>query len=151
LSAREYHDAICQKIGRTVDFDATCKAASEIFELNLPVVPLVSQLHAAGYRTGVLSNTCTTHWDYCRARYRILSDAFDVHALSFQLGEVKPNREIYLAAAELAGVSPHEIFFCDDLPENVEGARTAGFDAVLFTTAAALSDALRQRGVRFNH
>jgi putative hydrolase of the HAD superfamily len=115
------------------------------------MVPLVSQLHAAGYRTGILSNTCTTHWDYCYARYRMLSDAFDIHALSFELGEVKPNKEIYLAAAKLAGVSPNDVFFCDDLPENVEGARAAGFDAVVFTTAAALNDALRQRGVRFNH
>ena len=37
-------------------------------------------------------------------------------------------------AAKLAGCQPEEIFFVDDVPGHVEGARAAGYDAVLYTT-----------------
>ena len=64
---------------------------------------------------------------------------------------MKPDRAIYTAAAELAGCRPEEVFFVDDLPENVVGARAAGFDAEVFTDVRTLVGDLRRRGVRFNY
>jgi glucose-1-phosphatase len=151
ISDREFYEAFCTATGRRPDFDALAAAASEIFELNLPVLPLVAQLRQAGYRLGVLSNTCSTHWEYCRRRYRIVAEGFDVYALSFRIGAVKPEAAIFRAAAELAGVGPEEIFFVDDMAEHVAGARAAGFDAVQFTAAEALAAELRCRGVRCNY
>lgn len=151
LSAREFHDAFCKSIGKHADFDALVKAASEIFTLKPSMLPIVSQLRQAGCRLGILSNTSLTHWEYCRRQYRILTEGFDVYALSFRIGEVKPNAAIFHAAAELAGVQPEEVFFCDDIAGHIEGARAAGFDAVQFTTASALASQLRRRGIRFNY
>ena len=45
---------------------------------------------------------------------------------------MKPDRAIYDAAIERAGVAAHEVFFTDDRLENVEGARAVGIDAVQF-------------------
>jgi len=126
-------------------------AAAEIFELNLPVLPIVAQLRQAGYPMGILSNTCETHWEYCRRHYRIVSEGFGVYALSYKLGAVKPDAAIFHAAAELAGCRPEEIFFVDDIAGHVAGARAVGFDAVQFTTAEGLASDLRQRGIRFNY
>ena len=64
---------------------------------------------------------------------------------------MKPDAAIFHAAAELCGYRPEEIFFVDDLPGHVAGARAAGFDAVQFTSAEALSAELRRRGIRFNY
>ena len=55
------------------------------------------------------------------------------------------------AAAEMAGCQPQEIFFADDIPGHVAGARAVGFDAVQFTSAAALAEDLRARGIQFNY
>ena len=44
-----------------------------------------------------------------------------------------------------------QIFFVDDRPENVDGARQAGFDAVLYEGATHLAKALRRRGLTFNY
>lgn len=99
---------------------------------------------------GILSNTFHTHWEYCLSHYRLLA-GFGVHALSYRMGLAKPDPAIFLAAAELAGVRPEEIFFVDDIAEHVTSARTVGFDAVQFTTTAALASELRARGVRFNY
>lgn len=151
ISSHELYEAFCATTGSRPDYEHLIKAAADIFELNLPVLPLVVQLRQAGYRLGILSNTCDIHWEYCLKRFRIISEGFDVHALSHRIGALKPDAAIYLAAAELAGCSPKEIFFVDDIAGHVAGAQAVGFDAVQFTTAAALAEELRRRGVQFNY
>lgn len=151
ISRREFYEAFCEATGARPCDDALATATCEIFELNLPMLPLVAQLNQAGYRMGILSNTCTTHWEYCLPRYPFLQELFGVHALSYRIGALKPEAAIFRAAAEMAGVRPEEIFYVDDLAEHVAGARAVGFDAVQFTTAAALAAELRRRGVRFNY
>jgi FMN phosphatase YigB (HAD superfamily) len=151
VSSEEYYQRFCEATGSRPDRAALELAASDIFWLNAPIVALVGQLKMAGQRMGILSNTNQAHWQFIdRGYYGILADRWEQYALSFRLGAMKPEPEIYRAAAELAGVAPEEIFFVDDRPENVEGARRAGFDVVLYTTATALAAELHQRGVRFN-
>jgi len=151
VSSREFFKTFCAAAECRPDYDRLANAVSEIFTLNLPVLPMVAQLRQAGYRLGVLSNTCEVHWEYCFAHYRILTDAFDVHALSYRIGAAKPDAAIFRAAVEMAGRRPEDVFFVDDIAENVAGARAFGFDAVQFTSATALAADLRRRGVRFNY
>jgi glucose-1-phosphatase len=151
LTSSEFYEAFCAATGARPGYDALVAAACDIFTLNLPVLPLAAQLQQAGCAMGILSNTFESHWQHCLGRYRIVAEAFAVHALSFRIGAVKPEAAIFSAAAELAGAAPEEIFFVDDMAENVAGARAAGFDAVQFTTAAALAADLRERGVCFNY
>jgi FMN phosphatase YigB (HAD superfamily) len=150
LSEQDFFRAFCQSTQTQPDFDAMVAAVGEIFELNLPMLPLVAHLYEAGYPMGILSNTSTIHWNYCQRHYRIL-ECFDVYALSFQLGAVKPEAAIFHAAAKLVDRKPEEIFFVDDLAQHVAGAREIGFDAVQFTTAEALAGELRKRGIRWNY
>lgn len=151
LTSLQFYDAFCQSTGARPDLHQLAVAAAEIFSLKTPMLPLVAQLRQAGYRMGILSNTCEIHWAYCRQHYRIIAEGFDVYALSFEIGTMKPDRAIFQAAADLAGCRPEEIFFVDDLPEHVAGARAAGFDAIQFASAERLAAELRNRGLRFNY
>jgi len=151
ISGREFYEAFCRKTGTRPDYHALERAASDIFELNTATLPLVAHLGQAGYRMGVLSNTCESHWRHCRRRFRIIAEAFEAHALSFEVHAGKPDPAIFQAAADAAGVAPEEIFFVDDTPDNVAGALAAGFDAVQYVSAAHLAAELRRRAVRFNY
>jgi glucose-1-phosphatase len=151
LSTGQFYEAFCAATNTRADFDRLVRAATEIFELNLPIVPIVAHLRQAGYRMGILSNTCEMHWEYCRRQYRIVQDCFQVYALSYKIGAVKPDAAIFHAAAELAGCRPEEMFFVDDLPGHVAGAKAVGVDAVQFTTAESLAEELRNRAIRFNY
>jgi glucose-1-phosphatase len=151
LASREFYEAFCQSTGTRPDYDALAAAVAEIFTLNTPMLPIVAQLRQAGHAMGILSNTCDFHWRYCLDQYRIVAEGFSVYALSYRIGVMKPDAAIFLAAAELAGVDPDEIFFVDDLAEHVAGAWAVGFDAVQFTTPEALSAELRGRGICFNY
>ncbi len=150
-SATECYEAFCQKLDVRPDRAALERAGNDIFDLNVSILPLIVQLEAAGYRLGILSNICQNHWKWvCDGRFGLLPDVFEVHALSYQIQAMKPDPKIYIAAAELAGVSPSEIFFLDDIEGHVLAARAAGFDAVQYTTTRVLGETMRKRGIRSN-
>jgi putative hydrolase of the HAD superfamily len=151
ISSAEFHEAFCLATGARADYAALTRAGSDIFEFNASILPVVSQLRAAGHRLGILSNTCQSHWEHCLARFHVLAEDFQIYVLSYRIGAVKPYPEIYHEAARMAGVRPEEIFFTDDMEANVRGARAVGFDAVHYTSTRQLAAGLRDRGVRFNH
>lgn len=151
ISTREFYDEFCRRTGTQPDYGAICRATADIFTLKPCAAAIAAQLAQAGHRLGILSNTSALHWDHCYQSYCVLRESFGVFALSYRVGHCKPEPELYRAAAELAGCEPGEIFFVDDFPANVEGARAAGFDAIVYTTTAELAAALRARGARFNY
>lgn len=152
VSSREFYDEFCAAAQVRPDYDALHRANAAIFELNIPVVPIVSHLCSAGYRLGILSNTCESHWGYVSdGRFKVINELFSVRVLSHLERSSKPDAGIYRRATEMCGVEPRQIFFVDDRPENVDSALRAGWDALLFVGAVALGDALRQRGLTFNY
>lgn len=152
ITSRDFYDEFCRATGSKPDFDALYFAGGDIFELNDSLIPVLAALEDAGYRLGLLSNICECHWHrILDSEYGILPEVFSVHALSYEIKAMKPDAKIYQAAAELAGVAPHDIFFCDDVAGHVAGAREAGFDAVQYTTTPALVADLQSRGIRFNY
>lgn len=152
LSTQEFYEIFHDRSGLAefLDLERLLWATAAIFEVNEPILPLITQLRSAGQRLGILSNTCEAHWNHViDGRYGFLREQFEIYALSYELKSLKPEPDIYLAAAKLAGCEPAEIFFVDDRPENVVGARAAGFDAVQYMTVPDLTSDLRARGVRF--
>ena len=64
------------------------------------------------------------------------------------MGLVKPDTAAFAHVAEAAGIRPPRSIFFDDLAENVEGARRAGFQAEVFRDRAGLERLLEGKGVR---
>jgi len=151
VSSREFYETFCAQAGTRPDYDVLERAGSDIFTPNYSMLPIVAQLAQAGYRLGILSNTCESHWEHCLARYRILQESFSVYALSYRIQASKPNPEIFLAAAEMAGCRPEDIFYTDDIAGHIAGARAVGFDAVVYTSTPQLAAELRARKLRFNY
>jgi len=151
LTTRDFYETFCRRSGGSADYDALCTAASDIFEINAAMLPIVGGLQQTGWRLGILSNTCECHWKHCLGRYRVLQESFKVYALSYELRAAKPEPAIFAKAAQLAGVAPEEIFYTDDVPGHVAAARSAGFDAVTFSGPVELVGELRRRGVVLNY
>lgn len=148
VSENDYYANLCERLGVAPDREALNHAASDIFTPIDASMRLVERLKSAGYRLGLLSNTNAVHWRFFTdGRYPALNSAFDVALGSFHLRAMKPDAEIYHAAAERFGVAAEQIFFTDDKSENVAGARACGWDAVVFTDAAKLQHELAARGV----
>lgn len=88
---------------------------------------LVDEVHAR-LPIGFLSNTNALHWDNHFGTWPIL-ERFEYRFLSFELGIVKPDRELFDLVAELLPVPASRVLFLDDNILNVEGALEAGFAA----------------------
>ncbi len=151
ITCEEFHDVFCRETKSQPTISALHRAGSDIFKLNVAIVPVVAGIRRAGYRIGILSNTCKAHWDFITPRYKLISSAFDLTVLSFEVGAMKPAPKIYEAAAKRANVLPNEILLVDDRDENVQAAREGGFDAVQFTSTPNLMQDLRDRRLRFNY
>jgi len=107
--------------------------------LNEDVVALIRRLHGR-YRLAVLSNSPPglARW---LQEWGIL-DLFDFVFCSGDEGVAKPDPVAFELTLARLGVSPQEAVFIDDSPGHVDAARALGLHAVLFTTAAALANAL---------
>lgn len=90
-----------------------------------PLLTATRQARGQGIRTAVLSNADglwrpPSEWD----------GLFDVVITSGEVGMAKPDRRIYLLAAQRLGLPPDECVFVDDLAINVRGAAAAGMVGV---------------------
>jgi putative hydrolase of the HAD superfamily len=64
---------------------------------------------------------------------------------SGSLGACKPEPEAFAACLQRLGFNAYSTLFIDDAPENVDGAREAGLDAVLYQSYADLCAELKAR------
>ena len=76
--------------------------------------------------TGCLSNTNALHWERSFSQWSVIG-ALEYLFLSYELGAVKPDREVFDRVAAQLDARRDRILFLDDNLVNVEGAREAGF------------------------
>ncbi len=151
IETTEFAHRIREHLGLQLSEDEVVTAATEIFWPNWPMIPVVAALARAGFRLGILSNTCSAHWAYVTRHYRFLSQLFGPVILSYEVQAMKPAASIYSAAQSLAGVPAERIFFVDDRVENVTGARQSGFQAVLYESVSQTARDLRNLGLQFDY
>ncbi len=107
--------------------------------INESVVAWAQSLQSGGIRTGILSNMPRDILKGIVDRFEWV-DAFEAKIFSCDLGVIKPESEIYRACLDALGLKGSKVLFLDDRPENVEGAKQAGFNTILFRNH---SDALK--------
>jgi glucose-1-phosphatase len=143
VSSEELHAAFCKNFKLNLAIEDLMHAASDIFTLKTDTIKVAEDLKNAGYRLGILSNTSIAHWNYCTKNYPFLK-IFGTCILSFEVKAMKPDARIYAAALKQCGVPAENVFFTDDLAENIAGAKKHGINAVQFTDAVALRKEIRR-------
>ncbi|MFS2152770.1 HAD family hydrolase [Rhizobium sp. Rhizsp42] len=110
-------------------------------------VAIMEGLIAEGRDVTMLTNFASDTFREAQVRFPFLTKPRGV-TVSGDIGLIKPDIAIYEAHTESFGLNPAATIFIDDSAPNVEGAKTAGWDAVLFTGAEQLRADLAERGVR---
>jgi 2-haloacid dehalogenase len=111
-------------------------------------VALLERLIDAGHDVTMLTNWAADTFAEARSRFAFLEKPRGV-TVSGEIGLIKPDRAIYDHHAASFGTEPAATLFIDDSEKNVEGAQSAGWQAVLFTDARALERDLIARGISF--
>ena len=149
ISEVEFHSHFQDLVSRQISFEELKRASSDIFDLNSEIVPILEELKRLEIRLVLLSNTSSAHVDFIREKFEIL-DLFDDYTLSYEVGSMKPDQEIYLDAIKKAECLPEECFYTDDIEQNILAAKKLGIKAVQFLSAAQLADDMKKRGIPLN-
>jgi putative hydrolase of the HAD superfamily len=124
--------------------DAVAEWSASCGEVNHAVLDIVRAARAA-VRVGLLTNGTSR----LAADLEVLGIAgeFDVIFNSAEIGVAKPDVAVYRLACDRLATVPERVFFVDDSPGHVDGAREAGMQACLFVDAVLLTDSLRSEGL----
>jgi putative hydrolase of the HAD superfamily len=100
-------------------------------EADTAMVDAVRRAHAAGIRTGLVSNS----WGVHRYPHDMFDELFDGVVISGEEGIRKPALRMYELGAERAGIAPERCVYVDDLPFNLTPAEQLGMATVHHTAA----------------
>ncbi len=78
----------------------------------------------------VFSNTNKLHQNYWFKQFENILSNFETIFTSSDIGKRKPDLDAFQTVADLIGFKPQQILFFDDLLENINGAKKAGFKTV---------------------
>jgi putative hydrolase of the HAD superfamily len=126
-------DEFERRFGQRLGLQRPKHLIDSLFEGMKPVPEMtrgISALRSAGIRTAMVSNS----WSVNHYDRELLGRLFDEVVISAEVGLHKPQREIYLLAAERLEVAPGACVFVDDLRENCEGAEAVGMTSIRHRT-----------------
>jgi glucose-1-phosphatase len=109
---------------------------------------LVETLQAT-HSVSCLSNTSALHWARMRDHMGI-ENLFPEPFLSFRMGMMKPDANIFESVAKQLGAKPEQVLYFDDNQVNVEGARGIGMAAHRVDGVVGATHVLAQLGILSN-
>jgi len=146
ISTAGFHDYLRQTAALNMSLPDFIRTWSSVF---LPE-PIVSEALLAGLKRNypliLVSNTNEAHIDFVRSNYRLL-DFFEHVVLSYEVGSLKPDREIFERAIAVSGRDAGALFFTDDREENIAAAADLGITSHRFRSESELILALQGAGV----
>ncbi len=148
ISPEDFYIQVKEMLDLKLSYASFIPIWNDIFFLspkNRSIFRLVNILRA-GYKTALLSNINTLHYEYLKQNFPVFG-VFDRIFLSFELGLIKPDKEIYNLVIQELKVSPQEIFYTDDRADLVESAKTFGIRGCVFANFEQLVGDLRGAGV----
>lgn len=127
----------------SVSTDEICEAISAIFRPNNPILDALGLLQEKEIPMGILSNTCSAHWEWILDKqWPMIGDWFEHHVLSYEVGCMKPDSGIYEHSEKLAEKPSECIFFTDDRADNIAAASERGWNTHQFIDTPRLLRAL---------
>lgn len=145
ISEEEFLNIVLQWAEYQITAEQFCIYWSKIFSLNEDVITLLSELKPK-YKIFLLSNTNSIHKRYGYQHYDFLK-LFDKIFLSFEIGYVKPEKEIYKFVEKESEIPSNELIFIDDIDEYVQSAKQLGWDGITFTNYKNLYEQLKFRNI----
>ena len=141
----EFYRKVKKTLKAKIDFEQFYAIYNDIFWLNPPVLEILKKLRPQ-YRLILLSNTDQMRFSFITKKLpQIL--LFDAYVLSFEVGYMKPESEIYHIALEKAEAPAAECLFIDDRQENIEAAQRIGINCIHFQAETNLQVELKKRGL----
>lgn len=121
-------------LSEDLSFETFVKMWENIFTPNAPLAySLLGQIRADVDKF-IISDIDELRWKKIFG-YHFMKTHFAPYfcqILSFRMGVMKPDQQMYIEAIRRAGVHPQHILYFDDLPENIAVFKKMGGNAILY-------------------
>jgi len=145
ISSERFYREISRLTGARVSAEEFAEGFTDIFTPLESTHGLIRALKGK-YRLGLLSNTNEWHFERHIRKVPVFP-LFDAVTLSFEVGALKPEPEIYLDALRKLSLPPEACVFIDDIGKYAEGAAALGIRGIRYTGPAELLRELSGLGV----
>lgn len=142
ITAFEYFDHLCSMLALEPDYQRIAQGWNSIFIGEIPDTLAMVWVARKRMTCSAFTNTNATHLTHWSAQFPAVANSLDRVFASHQIGYRKPERRAFEHVACELGVPLGSIMFFDDLLENVEGARSAGLQAVHVRSPSDVRSAL---------
>ncbi|MCA6085378.1 HAD family hydrolase [Candidatus Endomicrobiellum agilis] len=147
MSSLDFYNAMAKRTEYSGAYNEFSAIWNDIFKPIPETIKIVTSL-VQNYQIAVLSNTNELHFNYLKECYPDIFLLFNKFFLSYEMHLRKPEDEIFKRVVRYYGILPSEMFYVDDIKENVESARNNGINAHLFTDQLELTRQLKSQKVR---
>ena len=121
-------------------------ALGDMFWPNRPVCELIPRLKGQ-YRLLLGSNTNELHTRRFKKQFADTLAHFDDLVLSFEIRVCKPDAKFFAHCQSLSRAKPEECLFIDDMPANIAGAQSFGWNAIHYQDFPDLENRMNDFGI----
>lgn len=133
MKEQEYWNFVNEYLNLQLSVEEYTSLLVESYQINKDVDSYVKKLRSSGIKTCICSNNFKTRIESLENKFHFLQN-FDVTIFSFQVGVLKPNKEIFEKLLESAQVKPEELIYSDDNEDKLQGALELGINAFVYET-----------------
>jgi putative hydrolase of the HAD superfamily len=147
LTPHEFYRRVIETFKADIEYEKFFSIYNDVFSLNPEVLNILKKLKGR-YRLVLLSNTDIMRYGFIQKRFPEIL-IFDDYVLSYEVGAMKPDPQIYRVALKRARAKPEECVFIDDIKENVDAAIGLGIRGIIMEPQTDLRAALKEFGLTF--
>lgn len=145
IPSEEFYHQVIQVLKIHINFSDFKELFSTIFVSNSTLLNLLPSLRE-WYKIYALSNTCEIHINWLNEKYSLLN-FFDEYILSYMIGHVKPEKEMFLEILKRSNLQPGEHLYIDDNSNFTGFAKSLGFQTHHFVSNKELLKDFKNRGI----
>lgn len=116
---------------------------------NIPMIKLLHNLkNKQKYKLFLLTNAGKDTYHALAQKHPEVFGLFDGRIISAHVQELKPYPEIYHTLLDTYQFSPETSVFIDDQDDNIEAARTLGFNGIVYKNQRTTEEELAKLGIK---
>jgi putative hydrolase of the HAD superfamily len=120
---------------------------NDIFEPITETRELIKKLKP-NYKIGLISNLGQMHFE-SEVKSNEIFNLFDERSLSFEVGHLKPEKEIFLDILSKLNLNAEECAYIDDRPEHIAAGKELGMYAIQYNNYEDLIKELKKLDLKF--
>ena len=146
ITRRQFFEAIRNAVGFHGNVEEFGGYFADIFTEMPGTIALHAELRQRGFKTYIFSNTNDLAVEHVRRNFPFFNN-FDGYILSYEVGGMKPQPEIYEAMEKMTSRRCADLIYMDDRPENIAAGAARGWRAILHESPEKTRQALSGLGV----